>query len=85
MILRWRSRRDIACRHAIELMSDYLDGRLEQGDRTRLERHLDDCPYCGEYLAQLRITIDSLGHAEPADLSEQAVDDLVELYQRWRT
>jgi anti-sigma factor RsiW len=80
----WHWRREIACRRAVELMSDYLDGRLDRGDRDRLEHHLGDCPDCVEYLAQLRVTIDTLGHAVPDDLSPAAVDELVELYQRWR-
>jgi anti-sigma factor RsiW len=85
MSIRWRrKRRDLACREAIELMSDYLDGRLDEADRVRLERHLQECPYCGEYLAQLRVTIDALGRAEPADLTDEALDDLVALYRRWR-
>jgi anti-sigma factor RsiW len=83
MILR-RRHRELACREAVELMSDYLDGRLSDADRVRLEQHLADCPYCDEYLAQLRITIDALGRAEPDDLPEAALDELVELYRRWR-
>jgi len=39
---------------------------------------------CTEYLAQLRATIDALGHAEPDDLPDEAVDGLVEIYRRWR-
>jgi anti-sigma factor RsiW len=81
---RWRRRRDIACREAVELMSDYLDGRLRQDDRLRLERHFADCPHCVEYLAQLRATIDALGRAEPDDLSDDARSELVALYRRWR-
>ena len=65
-------------------MSDYLDGRLAGRDRTRLEAHLSDCPHCSEYLAQLRITIDALGRAEPDALSDEALAELVGLYRRWR-
>jgi anti-sigma factor RsiW len=84
MTFRWRRRREIACRQAVELMSDYLDGRLPQHDRMRLERHFDECPHCVEYLAQLRVTINALGRAEPDDLSEEARNELVALYRRWR-
>jgi anti-sigma factor RsiW len=81
----WRRlRRSLACREAIAIMSDYLDGRLDRADRVRLEKHLAACPYCTEYLAQLRATIDALGRVEAEDLPEQAVDELVELYRRWR-
>lgn len=79
----FRRPRPLVCRQAVELMADYLDGRLPANDVRRLEAHLAGCPHCSEYLAQLRVTIDTLGHAEPDALSDEAVDDLVELYRRW--
>jgi anti-sigma factor RsiW len=86
MIRRWlRRRRQLVCRQAVALMSDYLDGRLDASDSTRLEQHLAACPHCTEYLAQLRATIDALGRAEPADLSDDAVAELVDLYRQWRS
>ena len=78
-------RRALVCRQAVELMSDYLDGALSGRDLLRLEAHLIDCPHCSEYLAQLRITIDTLGRARPEDLPEEAVDEMVALYLRWRS
>ena len=85
MIRRWRlRRRALVCREAVALLSDYLDGRLARRDHARLEAHLAACPHCTEYLQQLRITIDALGRAEPGDLSEDALDELVGLYRRWR-
>jgi anti-sigma factor RsiW len=65
-------------------MSDYLDGRLDARGTVRLEEHLAACPHCSEYLAQLRVTIDALGRAEPEDLADEALDDLVALYRQWR-
>ena len=65
-------------------MTAYLDGALDSTDRDRLEAHLAECPHCAEYLAQIRITIDALGHVEPDGLSEEAVDELVGLYRRWQ-
>jgi anti-sigma factor RsiW len=79
----WR-RRAIVCRRAVALMTDYLEGALSTRDRARLEDHLAACPHCSEYLAQLRVTIDALGHVEPETLSDEALDDLVALYRQWR-
>jgi anti-sigma factor RsiW len=84
MIRRWFRRRSLVCRQAVALMSDYLDGSLAERDRARLERHLDDCPHCTEYLAQLRATIEALGRAEPNDLSSEALEELVALYRQWQ-
>ena len=65
-------------------MAGYLDGALAGPDRARLEAHLAHCPHCSEYLAQLRVTIDTLGRVEPDDLPEEALDELVALYRRWQ-
>jgi len=80
----WRRRRELVCRDAVALMTAYLDGELDGRDRSRLEAHLADCPHCSEYLTQLRVTIDALGHVEIDQLSEEALDDLVHLHRRWR-
>jgi anti-sigma factor RsiW len=66
-------------------MAGYLDGALSSTDRARLESHLADCPHCSEYLAQLRVTIDTLGHVEPDGLPDEALDELVSLYRRWQS
>jgi anti-sigma factor RsiW len=79
-----RRRRAIVCRQAVQLMAGYLDGALAARDHARLEAHLADCPHCSEYLAQLRVTIDALGRAEPDDLPEETLDELVALYRRWQ-
>ena len=81
---RRRRERDIVCRQAIELMSDYVDGMLPDPDRARLEAHLAGCPHCSEYLAQMRDVVAAAGRVEPEDLPPGAIDDLVSLYRRWR-
>jgi anti-sigma factor RsiW len=80
----WSRRRAIVCRQAVQLMADYLDDALSARDRVRLEAHLADCPHCSEYLAQLRVTIDTLGRVEPDTLPDDALDELVALYRRWK-
>lgn len=76
--------RRVACREAVALMSEYLDGTLTGSARERLERHLATCAHCTEYLSQLRMTIEALGHADPDALDDEALDELVGLYRRWR-
>lgn len=84
MRIRWWHRRSLVCRQAVALMGDYLDGRLSEREGARLESHLAACPHCSEYLAQLRITIDALGRAEPDVLTDEGLDELVAVYRRWR-
>jgi anti-sigma factor RsiW len=83
-LFRRRSRRVLVCIQAVALMTDYLDGALSRGERTRLEAHLSDCPHCTEYLRQLRTTIEVLGRVEPETVDPEAMAALVEVYRRWR-
>jgi anti-sigma factor RsiW len=77
--------RDIACREAVELVTDYLEGTLSPRNRRRFEAHLRGCGNCAAYLEQIRMTIKATGSIRPDDLTPQAQADLVELYRRWRS
>jgi anti-sigma factor RsiW len=66
-------------------MAAYLDDALPVDDRTRLEEHLQACPHCSEYLAQLRVVVEVSGEVGPDDLDDAALDELVELYRAWRS
>jgi len=76
--------RDLVCQQAVELVTDYLEGKLSRPDRLRFQDHLLGCPHCTEYLAQMRETITLTGRVATADLTPQMQDELVELYRRWR-
>jgi anti-sigma factor RsiW len=83
MRLRIGTGREVVCRQAVELVTDYLEGALRRGERRRFEAHLAACPHCREYLAQIRATIRLTGTVRPDDLSPQAQDDFIELFRRW--
>ncbi|MGH2877502.1 MAG: anti-sigma factor family protein [Solirubrobacteraceae bacterium] len=59
------------CRQTRALMSEYIDGELDAGDRARVERHVRWCPTCRRMLANLIRTVRALGrlgeHAEPGE------------------
>ena len=76
--------RDIVCRQAVALASDYLEGTLTRRQRRRFERHLAACDGCDAYLAQLRESIAASGSVEPDSLDTETVDGLVDLFRRYR-
>jgi anti-sigma factor RsiW len=78
------SRNDLVCRQAVELVTDYLEGRLPRRQRRRFESHLAACPHCTRYLDQIRTTVAALGRVEVEDLDAATRDGLIELYQRYR-
>jgi len=79
-----RLRRDIVCREAVEMVTDYLEDALPRSARRRLEAHLAGCPHCTEYLAQMRKTIELTGSITSADLTPQMQDEFIAIYQLWR-
>jgi anti-sigma factor RsiW len=78
------ARRDLVCRQAVELVTDYLEGSLSRSGRRRFEAHLAVCPHCTEYLAQLRATIALTGRIGPEDLTAPMRADFIDLYRRWQ-
>jgi anti-sigma factor RsiW len=73
---------DLTCQKAVELVTDYLEGKLSWRQRRRFEKHIGACPNCTAYLDQIRTTIELAGHVEPERLDAQVRDDLIELYRR---
>jgi anti-sigma factor RsiW len=80
----WR-RRAIVCRQAVDLVTAYLEDALSARDRARFEEHLEACPHCTEYLAQMRRTLEIMGRIEPEAIDPATRDDLVALYRRWQS
>jgi anti-sigma factor RsiW len=75
----------VVCQQMVELVTDYLEDTLSPADRSRFEKHLAACPYCTEYLAQMRETIRLAGQVTPEDLTPQMRTDLMDLYRRWQS
>ena len=86
MRLPWRrsQRRDITCRQAVALVTDYLEGNLAREDRSRFEAHLAECASCAEHLKQIQVTVAVMGRVGDEDLDPLAREDLMHLYRRWR-
>ena len=70
---------DPACVEVVELVTDYLEGVLSATEARRLERHLETCPGCTEYLEQLRAVAGSLrgltDESFPAELRDALIAD----------
>jgi anti-sigma factor RsiW len=81
--MRLTLRRDLECRQAVELVTDYLEGALSRRQRRRFETHIRACPNCSAYLEQIQAVIATSGSITPEDLTPRARDDLMALYRRW--
>jgi anti-sigma factor RsiW len=75
---------DLACTEEVEMVTDYLEGALPAHEARRLERHLETCPGCTEYLEQMRTVAGSLGGLTEAPLPAEMRDGLIDAFRRSR-
>jgi len=46
------------CSEIADLLSEYIDDEMDPASRANLEKHLEDCPPCDEFLRELRGSIE---------------------------
>jgi anti-sigma factor RsiW len=74
----------LSCQELVELVTDYLEGALDERDLRAFEAHLAGCDGCTEYLDQIRTTIRLVGTITPKDLTEAAETVLLEAFRDWK-
>jgi len=75
---------ELTCKELTELITDYLEERLPQTERARLEQHLSICPSCVIYLEQMRLTIKALGAKSPVEIPQAIESDLLQAFRSWK-
>jgi anti-sigma factor RsiW len=76
---------DLVCTEEVEMITDYLEDALPAREVERLERHLETCPGCTEYLEQMRTVAGSLGGLTEASLPAEMRDRLIDAFRRSRS
>jgi anti-sigma factor RsiW len=74
----------LTCRELVELVTDYLEGALAEGERARFEDHLTGCGPCTIYLAHMRRTLMLVGRLTEGSVSAEAQDALLGTFRGWR-
>jgi anti-sigma factor RsiW len=59
------------CPRIVDLLSDYLDGRLPAEVKADLERHLSGCSECTTFVGTFRSTLSLLQSLRDEDLPEE--------------
>jgi anti-sigma factor RsiW len=76
---------DLNCIELVELVTDYLEGRLSEKDRQRFDHHLSLCGGCTNYVEQFRETIRLTGSLREDDLEPAARAALLDQFRNWKT
>ena len=74
----------INCQEVVEVVTDYLEGRLSPEDVAIFEAHLELCDGCRWYVEQMRTTIATVGRIEEADVPPALRDTLLAAFRARR-
>lgn len=74
---------EMSCDELVELVTDYLEGALEEPERLRLEEHLADCDGCTVYLEQIRTTIRLTGMLTVDRIPPEGREELLRVFRAW--
>jgi anti-sigma factor RsiW len=75
---------EMTCRELVEVVTDYLEGRMPPDRRLLFEEHVAFCSWCQTYLDQMRETIRITGTLTEGDLSPETRDALLETFRDWK-
>ena len=75
----------MTCKELVELVTDYLEGKLPAVDAARFEQHLSICDGCTNYLEQMRQTIHVVGYVRGDALTSQQWQDLLQIFRDWKS
>jgi len=72
------------CNELVELVTDYLEGKLPQSDVERFEAHLEECEACATYIEQIRQSVAVVGTLSEETLPQGAADALLGEFRDWK-
>ena len=61
---------DVRCIDFVRVVSAYVDGELDDAERSRIERHLEGCEGCRAAVDQFETVIRLAGRLSPADVAD---------------
>jgi anti-sigma factor RsiW len=74
----------MSCKELVEVITDYLEGTMAAEERRRFDAHLDECPYCVNYLQQMRAVVGALGELDEDFIAPHVREELLEAFNGWR-
>ena len=74
----------ISCQQVVEVITDYLEGKLSAEDVAILEAHLALCEGCQWYLDQIRITIAAVGRVDDEEVPAELRDTVLAAFRNRR-
>ena len=74
----------MTCQDVVELVTAYLERTMPDEERARFEAHLAVCAGCDVYVRQMQRTVELLGSASTASVSQRARQRLMDTFADWK-
>ena len=71
----------ISCQEVVEVITDYLEGKLSPEAVAIFDAHLALCDGCQWYLDQMRITIAAVGRIQDEDVPGELRDTMLTAFR----
>jgi anti-sigma factor RsiW len=75
---------ELTCKELVEVVTDYLEGRMPAEQRLLFEEHLAFCDWCQTYVEQMRATVRLTGTLSEEDIGPEARAGLLRVFRDWR-
>ena len=75
--------REMTCKELVEVITDYLEGRMPADRRLLFEEHVAFCSWCQTYLDQMRETIRVTGTLREEDLGLETREAFLDAFRTW--
>jgi predicted anti-sigma-YlaC factor YlaD len=76
---------ELNCRGLVEVVTDYLEDVMAPSEAEVIEQHLESCEGCRRYLAQMRITVQTVGKLRDEDVPVEVRERLLSAFRELRT
>jgi predicted anti-sigma-YlaC factor YlaD len=74
----------ISCQEVVEVVTDYLEGKLSLEDVAIFDAHVALCDGCRYYLDQMRMTIAAVGRIEEEEVPAELRDTVLAAFRNRR-
>jgi anti-sigma factor RsiW len=71
----------MTCKELVEVVTDYLEGRLPDATLAQLEEHLAACDGCTLYVEQMKLTLRTLGQIPEETVTPAAREALIAVFR----
>lgn len=75
---------ELTCQELVELVTEYIEGKLPATERVRFLEHLDQCPGCQTYLEQIQLTTATLGKLTEESIEPETRQALLRVFHDWK-